>query len=458
MKLHKLFIGGALAAAALVSANAATDNVAEEVVWMIGDQPIWKSEVEEAYKDALQNRQRFDGDPYCIIPENMAIERLFLHQADLDTVEVQPGMIASEVDSRISEWIIQAGSRQKLEEYFHKPLPEIRQWVTTQIGNNYRVSEVQKSLTKDVKATPAAVRRYFNSLGADSIPMVPMKVEVQILTLKPNIPRQDIDDVKDRLRDYAERVNSGQSEFSTLAVLYSEDNGSARYGGEIGFKMRSELDPGYAAAAFNLSDPKRVSAVVESQYGYHIIQLIEKRGDRINTRHILLRAKPTVEAINAAVGRLDSIRTDMTTGLFTFEEAVPLLSADKDTRRNRGTMVNNQEGNYTSFFEMRQLPQEVAKAVSSLQPGEISRPFVMEDATGADVVAIVKLTSRVDAHRANLADDFEQIKDMYENSERERIIKEWIDKKIADTYVRIEDGWNNCDFRHNWLKRNATKK
>ncbi len=441
---------------AMLTAHAATDNVAEEVVWMIGDQPIWKSEVEEAYIQSMQDRQTIEGDPYCVIPEQMAIERLFLHQADIDTVDVQPGMVASQVDSRINEWIIQAGSRQKLEEIMHKPLPEIRQWLTTQMTNSYRVSEVQNNLTKNIKTTPASVRRYFNSLPKDSIPMVPMKVEVQILTQNPVIPRQQIDDIKDRLRDYADRVNSGQTEFSTLAVLYSED-GSARYGGEIGFKMRTELDQAYAATAFNLNDPKRASAVVESQFGYHIIQLIEKRGDRINTRHILLRATPTVAAKTAALERLDSIRTDMINGLFTFDEAVPLLSADKDTRRNHGTMVNGET--FSSFFEMRELPQEVAKAVAGLKPGEISEPFMMEDPkTHADIVAIVKLKSRVEPHRANLADDFEDIKNLYENSERQRIITEWIDKKIADTYVRIEDGWNNCEFRHNWLKRDESKK
>ncbi|MDE7387787.1 MAG: peptidylprolyl isomerase [Muribaculaceae bacterium] len=423
---------------------------------MIGDQPIWKSEVEEAYIEALQERMRFPGDPYCYIPENIAIQRLFLHQADLDTVEVPPSRVASEVDSRINEWLISAGSRQKLEEAFHKPLPEIRQWLTKQITNSYRVGMVQDNLTSDIKATPAAVRRFYNTLPADSIPMVPMKVEVQILTQKPNIPRQQIDDIKDRLRDYADRVNSGRSEFSTLAVLYSEDGSSTR-GGEVGFQMRTELDPAYAAVAFNLNDPKRASAVVESAFGYHIIQLIEKRGDRINTRHILLRPKPTTASINAALSRLDSIRTDITQDLFTFEEAVPLLSADKDTKKNHGRMVNPND--FSTYFEMRQLPQEVAKAVDGLQPGEISKPFMMEDPkTHADVVAIVRLTSRLEPHRANLSDDFEQIKTMYEASERKRIIDDWISNKIANTYIRIEDGWDNCDFNHDWLKRGSAKK
>lgn len=456
MKLRNFFIGSAIAAVAAMTANAASDNVAEEVVWMIGDQPIWKSEVEEAYIQALQDRQQFDGDPYCIIPEQMAIQRLFLHQADLDTVEVTAGRVAAEVDSRINDWLISAGSRQKLEEILHKPLPEIRQWLTTQMTNSYRVGMVQEKLTENIKTTPAAVRRYFNSLPIDSLPVVPTKVEVQILTQNPVIPRQHIDDIKDRLRSYADKVNSGQAEFSTLAVLYSED-GSASRGGEIGFRTRTGLDPAYAAAAFNLNDPKRASAVVESAFGYHIIQLIEKRGDRVNTRHILLQATPSKESLNNAMARLDSIRTDIMDGMISFDDAVPLISADKDTRRNHGTMVNSD--NFSSFFEMRQLPQEVAKAVDGLEPGEISRPFVMEDPkTHSDVVAIVKLKSRLEPHRANMSDDYEDIKNMFENSERQRIIDEWLENKIANTYVRIEDGWKNCQFRHNWLKRGDARK
>lgn len=456
MKLRNILIGSAVFIAAAVTASAASDNVAEEVVWMIGDQPIWKSEVEEAYIQALQDRQQFDGDPYCVIPEQMAIQRLFLHQADLDTIEVTAGRVAAEVDSRINDWLISAGSRQKLEEILHKPLPEIRQWLATQMTNSYRVGMVQDKLTDNIKITPAAVRRYFNSLPVDSLPVIPTKVEVQILTQTPVIPQQQIDDIKDRLRSYAERVNSGQAEFSTLAVLYSDDAGSANRGGEIGFMPRTGLDPAYAAAAFNLNDPKRASAVVESAFGYHIIQLIEKRGDRVNTRHILLRATPTKESLNNAMARLDSIRTDIVDGLFTFDEAVPLISSDKDTRRNHGTMVNSE--NFSSYFEMRQLPQEVAIAVDGLKPGEISRPFVMEDPkTHSDVVAIVRLKSRLEPHRANLADDYEDIKNMFENSERQRIIDEWLENKIANTYVRIEDGWKNCQFHHNWLKRDARK-
>jgi peptidyl-prolyl cis-trans isomerase SurA len=262
---------------------------------------------------------------------------------------------------------------------------------------------------------------------------------------------QEIEDVKARLRDYSNRITSGESEFSTLAILYSEDGSSVR-GGEIGFMGRGHLEPEYAAVAFNLNDPKKVSKIVETQYGYHIIQLIEKRGDRINTRHILLRPKVSDKDLTAAIERLDSVRADILDKKFTFEDAAPVISQDKDTRNSKGVMVNSESG--TIRFEMSQLPQEIAHQVNKLNPGEISMPFIMKDPKlNRDIVAIVKLTNRIEGHKANLSDDYQLIKSMYEASAKANIISEWINKKIDDTYIRIEDGWDNCQFEHNWLKK-----
>ena len=279
-----------------------------------------------------------------------------------------------------------------------------------------------------------------------------MQVEVQLLTLNPVIPRQEIDDVKARLRDYADRVTRGESDFSTLAILYSEDGSSVR-GGELGFMGRGQLVPEFAAVAFNLNDPKKVSKIVETEYGFHIIQLIEKRGDRINTRHILLKPKVAEKDLIEAVTRLDSIRADIVDNKkISFEDAVRYISQDKDTRMSNGVMVNANTGN--TRFEMSELPQEIAKAVASMQPGDISKPFIMRDPKrDREIVAIVRLTKRLDAHTANLADDYQTIKDMYENAQRQEIVDKWLQKKIRETYVRIEDGWRGCDFQHDgWIK------
>lgn len=441
---------------ALVAAG--QNNIAEEVAWVVGDQPIWKSEIEEQYNNMQYEKVALNGDPYCLIPEQMAIEKLYLHQADIDTVTVPDASVMAEVDARLNFYITQLGSKEKMEQYFRKSMPEMREQMIDMVRNSYRVRSVQQSLTKDIKATPSDVRRFYDGLSKDSIPFVPLQVEVQILTLNPVIPRQEIEDVKARLRDYSDRVTKGESEFTTLAILYSEDKESGMRGGEIGFLGRGQLDPDYAAVAFNLSDPKKVSKIVESQYGYHIIQLIEKRGDRINTRHILLRPKVSDKDLGDALSRLDSVRSDIVDGQkFTFEQAVAYLSQDKDTHNNRGIMVNQQNG--TPRFEMADLPQEVAKVVNEMGVGDISKPFIMIDPKlNREVVAMVKLSNRIDGHKANMADDYQKIKDMYEERERENLLKNWLETKIKDTYVRIEEGWRNCDFTHKgWIKDSPKK-
>lgn len=429
--------------------TSAQNNIAEEVAWVVGDQLIYKSEIEELYQQMQYEKQPINGNPYCVIPERIALEKLYLHQADLDTIEAQNSMIQQQVDSRINYYIASLGSKEKVEQYFRRSIPQMREELTEQWINQSRVQQVQSSLTKDLKTTPSDVRKFFSTQQIDTV--VPMQVEVQIMTLNPVIPRQEIEDIKARLRDYSNRVTSGESDFSTLAILYSEDGSSVR-GGEIGFMGRGNLDPEYAAVAFNLNDPKKVSKIVESQYGFHIIQLIEKRGDRINTRHILLRPKVSDEDINKAIVRLDSIRTDIVENKFTFEEATAVISQDKDTRNNKGIMVNDKTG--TIRFEMSDLPKEVANAVNQLNPGEISKPFKMRDPkSNKDIVAIVKLTNRIDSHKANLSDDYQLIKSIYEESAKAKMIEEWVNKKIKDTYIRIEDGWRDCDFKYNWLKK-----
>lgn len=447
-----LLCGLALLCAAASLFAQSGDNVIDEVAWMIGDEPIYKSEIEQAYMDLQNDRMPIPGDPYCYIPEQIAVERLFLHQADIDTIEVQESMVQMQVDAQMNFLITNLGSREKVEQYFRKSFPDIREYYATNMRNRSRVEQVRSSLTKDLKVTPGDVRRYFSKLPSDSIPFVPLQVEVQLITLNPVIPRQEIDDVKARLREYADRINKGESEFSTLAILYSEAPEGVR-GGEIGFMGRGQLVPEYAAVAFNLNDPKKVSKIVETEYGFHIIQLIEKRGDRINTRHILLRPRVSDKDLTDAINRLDSVRTDiLDKNVMTFSEAARYISQDKDTRYSHGQMVNQNTG--TVRFEMSQLPQEIAKAVAGLQPGEISPAFIMKDPKSSrDIVAIVKLTQRIDAHKANLADDYQLAKDMYEESQRERIVKDWLEKKIRDTYVRIEEGWRNCTFEHQgWIK------
>ena len=447
----KLYLIVCFAFFSLLQATA-QNNVAEEVVWVVGDEPIFKSDVEEQYMQAQYEHVNILGNPYCIIPEQMAVNKLFLHQAKIDTVEVSNNIVMQSVDARINYFIANLGSKEKVEEYFRMPLPRLREKLNEVYSEQYCIQQVQSELTKNVKATPADVRKFYNNISKDSLPYIPLQVETQIITINPVIPQQEIDEVKARLRDYAQQVNSGEREFSTLAILYSQDQSTAVYGGETGFQSRSVLLPEYATAAFNLNDSKRVSNIVETDDGFHIIQLIEKRGDRVNTRHILLRPKVSDKDLIDAVTRLDSVRSDIVAGKKTFDEMALFISQDKESRNNNGNMLN--EKSHSSRFEMADLPAEVGKKVSTMQPGDISEPFVMiNPKTRREQVAIVKLVKRIDGHKADLAEDYMIIKEMCEADAKEKIIRDWVIKKQKSVYVYIEEGWRDCDFKYDWLKK-----
>ena len=428
----------------------AQDNVIDEVVWVVGDEAILKSEVEQMRIRAQYEGRKFDGDPYCVIPEELALQKLFLNQAAIDSIEATETEVMNQVEYQMNYYINQIGSREKMEEYFQKSSMDIREELRETARRELTMQMMQRELMKDIKVTPAEVRRYFTKLSSDSIPYIPTQVEVQLITIEPEIPEEEIDRVKARLREFTDRINSGETSFSTLARLYSEDKGSASQGGELGFMGKGQLVSEYANVAFNLNDTKKVSKIVESEFGFHIIQLIEKRGDRVNSRHILLKPQVAEEDLMAALSRLDSIADDIRNNKFTFEDAVIHISSDKDTRMNKGLMPNQNTG--TSRFEMQELPQEIARAVNSMNINEISKPFIMVNAKGKEVCAIVKLKSRIKGHKATLADDFQTLKDVVLDKKRAEKIENWIKEKQKSTYVRINEKWRNCDFKYpGWI-------
>lgn len=434
-------------------------NVIDEVIWIIGDDVILRSDVEKTRLEMQISGGRINGDPYCVIPEQMAIQKLYLHQAKLDSTDVQESQVLQMVESRLNYAIGQVGSKEKLEEYYGKPLNALREEIRQSVKEQGMVEAVQQKLVSKIKVTPSEIRSFYNRIPQDSLPFIPTSVETEIVTIEPAIAQEEIDDIKRRLREYSESIISGQREFSTLARLYSEDPESARRGGELGFTGRAQLVPEFATAAFELNEPGKLSRIVESEYGFHLIQLIEKRGDRINVRHILLKPKVSKSELEEASLRLDSIRTEIEEGKFSFEEAATYISHDKDTRNNKGLMVNQNMQNYsertgTSRFEMEELPQEVGKIVYNMKVGDISAPFTMINSKQKEVVAIVKLKSRTEGHKASLSDDYLALKSMVEEEKREKILDEWLMKKIKETYIRISDNWVNCDFRiKGWLDR-----
>jgi peptidyl-prolyl cis-trans isomerase SurA len=382
------------------------------------------------------------------------VQKLFLHQAAIDSIEVTESEISSETESRIEYMISQIGSREKLEEYRKQSMSQIRQSMHDDLRDQLMIQRMKQHLVKDIQVTPAEVRRYFKDLSQDSIPFVPTEVEVQIIAQTPKVTQEEINRVKDQLRDYTDRVTRGETTFQTLARLYSQD-GSARNGGELGYTGRAGWVPEFSNVAFNLSDPKKISKIVETEYGFHIIQLIDKRGDKVNVRHILLKPEVSDSAINASIARLDSIATDIREGKFTFEEGASVISDDKKTRSNRGLMATSMEktGRNTSRFRLAELPPEIARVADTLKVGQISKAFQMVNDQGKTVCVIAKLKSRTEGHKANITEDFQVMKDVVLEKRRSDAIRNWVIKKIKSTYVRINEEYRNCDFEYDgWVR------
>ena len=428
-------------------------SVVDEVIWVVGDEAILKSDVEMLRLQAAQEGTRWNGDPDCVIPEQIAVQKLFLQQAAIDSIEVSESEISSGIDQQINYWIEMAGSREKLEEYKNQTVAQMRADLHDDYRDRQRVQKMKEHLVKDIKVSPAEVRQYFKDLPQDSLPFVPTEVEVQIITMTPKVEAEEINRVKDELREYTDRINKGEASFQTLARFYSEDPGTARRGGEVGLTGRGTLDPAFANVAFNLTDPTKVSKIVESEFGFHIIQLIEKRGDKVNVRHILRKPQVSVAAEVQAINRLDSVANDIRNGKFTFEEAATVLSDDKDTRNNYGLMSNITQEGRTSKFRLQDLPAEVARVVDTMAVGQVSEPFQMINSRGKNICAIVKLKNRVEGHKAVITEDFQVMKEVVLAKRRNDVIHDWVVKKIKNVYVRINDDYKNCNFEYEgWVK------
>ncbi len=447
MNIKVNFIKGLLCAMLAVfplQSMMAQDNVIDRVEWVVGDKFILRSDIEEAIRYWVSNGRTFEGDPYCVVGEDLAVQQLFLHQAAIDSIEVDESNVIRQVEAQMEHVIRQIGSKEKMEEYFNMTSADIREMYREQLHNMEMAERMKMKIVGDIKVSPVLVRRYFESLPKDSVPFIPQQVEVQIITMHPHIDQEEIERVKAELREYTERIMNGETSFSTMALMYSQDPGSARRGGELGFSGRGQFQPEFSAVAFNLTDPGKVSKIVETEYGFHIIQLIEKRGDKVNVRHILRKPEHSNENLKAALLRLDSLAVGIKEGEIKFDDAVGLYSEDKDTRNNFGIMYNKQ--NASSHFAMDELPVDVARVIETLAVDEISQPFAWLLDNGKTVCAIAKVKSRTEAHQATFSDDYEVLRQMYQAKLSDERIKEWIKKKQRDTYVRVNKESRGCEF------------
>lgn len=441
-----LSLCAAALSAALSSPAASQKKLIDEVVASVGDDAILSSDIEYQYGQAMIEGVNFNGDMKCHIFEQLLIQKLMINQAKIDSVEVKDAEVMQQVDARVNYFVQQVGGQDKLEEYFNKPLQQIRRDQMETVRTQMITQRMQQEIGKNIKVTPSDIRKFYSSLSQDSIPFVPTQYEIQQIVVYPEVEQAEIDRVKDRLRDFQRQVAEGR-DFATLAVLYSEDPGSASRGGDLGWYSRSGFVPEFSAVAFNMRDKGKVSKIVETEFGYHIIQLIDRRGDRINCRHILLKPKVSAESRGKATTFLDTVVKYVDEGKLTFEQAAMQFSMDKDTRSNGGVMVNPEDG--TVKFQLGQVPAEIAKAIQGLRPGQVSKPFaMMDEKKGKETMRIVRLVAKHDPHRANVADDYDMLKEMVENSKRKQMLDEWILAKQKELYVVVSPDWRGCDFQY----------
>lgn len=426
----------------------AQKQIIDQVIAVVGNNVILQSEVETQYLELISRGVTSKRDLKCEILEEFLAQKLLLNQARIDSIEVTDAQVEMQLDQRMQFFINQVGSEKELMEYFGKSIVEIKEDLRDVVRENIITQQMQSEITGSVSITPAEVREYYNTLEEDSIPYVDAMVELSQIVKYPPYTEEEIFAVKEKLLKLRERILNGES-FSKLAVLYSEGPSSPR-GGEIGFLSKAELDPAYAAAAFSLSEGG-VSRIVESAFGFHIIQLIERRGDRVNTRHILMKPKISLEEVARTKEKLDSIVRLVRIDTFTFEEAARRFSDDKNTKINGGQLVNPGTGN--TRFLMDDLDPKEYYVLKDLKVGQISAPFESIDQNGKTVYKVMMIKSRTEPHVANLKEDFNLLKNMALAKKREEVINNWIDDKQKTTYIRIDDSFANCDFHSKgWFK------
>ena len=442
---HKLSI--VFAACLLHSPLSLSQNkLIDEVVATVGDDAILSSDIEYQYEQAMIEGVNYNGNIRCHIFEQLLIQKLMINQAKIDSIEVKDNEVVNQVDSRVNYFIQQVGGQDKLEEYFNKPLAQIKRDQMEAVRTQMITQRMQSSITSNVKVTPAEIRNRFNSMSEDSIPFVGAQYEIQQIVVYPEIEQAEIDRIKSRLRDFQKQVADGR-DFATLAVLYSEDPGSASRGGDLGWYSKSGFVPEFSAVAFNLHDKGKVSKIVETEFGFHIIQLIDRKGDRINCRHILLKPRVSAESRKKATDFLDSVSSWIDHNRISFEDAALRFSMDKDSRSNGGVMVNPEDG--TVKFLLSQIPAEIAKSLQGLEEGQFSKPFAMiDDRKGRETFRIIRLRKRHEPHRANMSDDYDLLKSLIEEQKRKQTLDDWILRKQKELYVRVSPEWQDCDFQY----------
>lgn len=438
------------AIALLVGASSQAQGIIDKIVGIVGNEIIMMSDIENQYIQMASQQMKVDGNTRCEILEDMMFQKLLYVQAQKDSLSVTPKEVETELDRRLSVFINQIGSEQKLEEYFGKTIKSIKDDLRSTIEEQMLAQKVQQKIIGGTKVTPSEVKNFFEKLPADSIPTIEAYYELSEIVIKPEVSKEDKEKVVAELNKIRERILNGES-FSTMAVLYSEDPGSAMKGGELGFVSKTDLVPEFSQVAFNLTSPLDVSQVVETEYGFHIIQMIEKKGNMMNFRHILMKPKVSMEALEAADKKANEVYSILQSDTISFIDAVKKYS-NGDSKGSDGKVMNPYYGDarMTSDF----LDPYTKSAVMPLKEGEYSKPFLSSDNKGSRVIKIVRLDLDVKEHKANLKDDYLTLQRAALEDKNSRLIDEWVKDKVQSVYIKIDDEYKDCNFNVNcWIKK-----
>ncbi len=424
--------------------------VLDKVIAVVGKQTVLLSELESQYAEITAQGMGSGQELKCQILEQLLYSKLLINQAQKDSIEITEAEVNDYLDGRIRFFIERIGSVEKLEAFYGKSIQEIKEEFREATAKQMLADRMRNSITQDVKVTPTEINRFYRSLPKDSIPQIKEQYVFTQIVKDPPVSEQQKEAIKEKLRGYRQRILDGDK-FSTLAVLYSEDPGSARKGGELGFKDRKGFVPEFSAVAFSLKEPGDISRIVETEFGFHIIQLIEKRGEMINTRHILLQPKISTENLIKAKGVLDSVRTLIVDNKMTFNEAALKFSDDEASKQNGGLMINPMLGQ--TVYEKDQIPADIAYTIRGLKEGDISKPFLSKNQKGQKVYKFIKIKKIIPEHQANIKDDYQFINDLCTADKQNKLIEEWVAKTQKETYIKIEDEYKNCKFNYSgWIK------
>jgi peptidyl-prolyl cis-trans isomerase SurA len=432
------------------AANA--QKLVESIAAIVGNEVIYLSDLENTVTDLRRSGNKTPVDQLrCTVFQEMLVSKLFLDQARIDSISVTDDAVEGDLNMRMNDAIRRAGSEEALVAFFRKSMLEIRRDIKKTMLEQEVVREVQSNIAKNITVTPGALKKFYASLPKDSIPVIPAKYEISIIQLDPPSNEDNKAEARQKLLDVRSQILAGKS-FYALAVVYSEDTESAKNGGEIGFLTRGELEKEYADAAFSLTK-NTVSKIVETKYGFHIIQLIDRKGEMVNTRHILVRPKVKPDQAAKAMFKLDSLANLIRKDSIKFETAAFRYSTHKDSRTNGGKFVTTNPSERVTWFTLEELNQEMYVKIRDLKVGEISEPFKTTDENNNVVFRIVKLDNELPAHTANLKDDYQTLYNSALTDERTKVFSKWVKEKIAVTYIKVSDEFKSCEFLSNgWLK------